>query len=193
MKRLCIFMFGMVLFLSINGCQTDNAQSGLDGRNSAIEGGVDFPVFLAGTWKSDKNGWEIVLEKDGSISSVVHTIARVRLKPDEVTKVPMKEEGEGIFMPGEWAAYYQSKDRRLTVDITLDSFKNRKGTDIVEGSSMDTFVGSVSEDGKQWQAEWFSYPEYFVTTGEYDQYQLPEDPNENPKGVLIFSKVEQSK
>ena len=85
MKQLVVFAGFAVLLLGLWGCQ--NAHSGVE---VIIEGGGEFPEFLVGVWKADKNGWEFVFEPDGSISSAVISFGRVRMKPGEVTTVPMK-------------------------------------------------------------------------------------------------------
>ena len=178
----CVFIF------SLMGCQNPDNK----GIEVFIEGEGGFPEFLAGTWKANKHGWKIDFGPDGSISSVVHIIGGVALKPLQVTKVAMKKGGEGVYKAGKWTVNYDSDFRELFVEIELLHFRTELGQDVVEGKSTDIFVGPVSEDGTQWEAQWFSYPEYYVTTDKYDHYKLPVDPNENPKGLLIFSKVDES-
>ena len=50
-----------------------------------IDGDGRFPSFIAGTWRADRGGWEIVFEPDGKISSAVVSLGRVRIRPGQVT------------------------------------------------------------------------------------------------------------
>ena len=191
MKR--ILMYCVLSSFFVTGCQStnDSMHNETESVNVVIEGQSDFPNFLVGTWMAnDKSGWEIVIEPNGSISSAVHTIARERLQPAQTKTVPAKQGGEGIFEAGNWLVQYNSDNRELTVEITLDHFNIQMGSEMVEGSSLDILTGIVSKDGKQWQTEWFSDPEYFVTTGEVSRQKLPTDPNDNPKETIVFTKVE---
>ena len=154
-----------------------------------IQGGEQFPDFLVGTWKADKGGWEIVFEPDGTISSAVISLGLVRIKPGQITTIPMKLGGKGIFKPGIWTVRYLSKQRELIVEIAIENFHTELGDEIVRGSTRDFFVGPVSQDGTLWWVERYSFPEYIVDTDTYHDYKLPFDPNDNPKESLIFEKT----
>ena len=181
-----------VFFLSLIGCQETEKKPDKD-VEVTIEGIGPGPKFLAGIWTADRDGWKFVFEEDGTIGGIIHTIGRVALKPGQVKKVPLKRGGEGIYKSGKWTVNYDTDLRELFVGIELDHFKAEIVQNVVEGRSTDIFVGPVSEDGRVWEAEWYSYPEYYVTTGEYNHYKLPVDPNENPKGVLVFTKKDKPK
>ena len=182
MKQLLV-LAGCAVFLSgLVGCQSANR-----GVEVIIEGGGEFPELLVGIWKADKHGWGIVFEPDGTISSAVHTIARFRVKPGQVTTG-----GQGVFEAGKWLVKYTPESRELLVRIVLKQyrfeFEYGDQVSVVEGSSEDMFVGEVSEDGQEWRAEWFAFPEYVVTTDIFDHHKLPLDPNDNPRGTLVFRK-----
>lgn len=177
-----------VFLLSLMGCQVP----GNKGVEITIEGTGGSPELLAGTWKADRGGWEINFEPNGSISSVVHTIGRIQLEPLKTKTVPLKKGGKGVYRPGKWFVNYNTDIRELLVEIELAHFKTELGQNVVEGKSTDIFAGPVSEDGTQWQAQWFSYPEYYVTTDKYDHHKLPIDPNESSRGLLVFSKIDKS-
>jgi len=187
MERLLIlFVCSLSVFIPI-GCQNSTKlNSGVD---VIVDGDEQFPTSLVGTWKSNDGIWEIVFEPGGKISSAVISLGRVRIKPGQVTTVPMKLGGKGIFEPGQWTVQYLQEQRELTVEIKIDSFRTELGDDIVKGQTHDFFIGSVSEDGKLWWADRFTFPEYIADTENYHNYKLPFDPNDNPRESLVFQKV----
>lgn len=153
-----------------------------------VEDGGAFPPSLAGTWKvQDSTAWEFDIEQDGTLSSIVHTIGGVRLKPGRVTEVPMIE-GKGVFKPGQWTVKYSPRTNELSIEIILDHYRAQSGPQIVEGSSTDLFVGPVTIDGQQWEPQWFSFPKFVVSTNEVEGLELPVDYNDNPR-ALIFEKA----
>lgn len=157
-----------------------------------IEGDGQFPEFLVGTWKADKGGWEIVFEPNGTISSAVVSLGRVRIKPGQTTTVPMKLGGKGVFEAGPWAVEYLPERRELTVEIAIASFRVELGDGVVKGRTLDVFTGSISADGRSWWANRFSFPEYVADTKKYRDHKLIVDPNENPPEQLLFEKVSES-
>ena len=158
-----------------------------------IEGGESFPDFLVGTWKSDRGGWEFVFEPDGTISSAVISLGRVRIKPGQVTTVPMQLGGKGIFKPGPWTVQYSYEQRQLIVDIKIDDFRTELGEGVVKGKTQDVFVGSISGDGRLWWAERFSYPEYIADTKKFRNYKLTVERSDTPREGLLFQKVQETK
>ena len=190
MERLLIlFVCSLAVFIPI-GCQNPTKlKSGVD---VIVDGEGQFPASLAGTWKSNDGVWEIVFDAEGKISSAIISLGRVRIKPGQVTTVPMKLGGKGIFEPGQWTVQYLQEQRELIVEIKIDYFRTELGDDIVKGRTHDFFVGSVSEDGKLWWADRFTFPEYIADTEKYQNYKLPFDPNDNPRESLIFQKVSET-
>ena len=185
MKQL-VLLAGFALLLSVlAGCQTANR-----GVEVIIEGGGEFPEFLVGEWKADKHGWQFVFEPDGAISSMVHTMGRIQLKPGQVTTVPMKLGGKGVFEPGKWMVHYAPADRELTVKIILKNFYAELGEDVVEGKSTDVFAGPVSQDGKVWLADWTSFPDYTAHTAEHPNFNLSDGTDSGITKSLVFEKVE---
>jgi len=59
---------------------------------------------------------------------------------------------------------------------------------VIEGHSKDVFVGALYPQVDQWQADWFRYPQYVATTGEFKDFPLHTDPNAPPT-PLVFSRV----
>ena len=150
MNRLLVLLVCGLSIFQLVGCQSPARNK--SGIEVIIEGNGEFPEFLAGVWRADKDGWEFVFEPDGTISSAVITMGRVRMKPGEVTTVPMKMGGKGVFEPGEWMVYYTPVGRELMVKITLKNLYVELCKDTLEGKSTDIFAGPVSQNGKVWHA-----------------------------------------
>ena len=157
-----------------------------------IDGDGQFPDFLVGTWKADSGGWEIVFEPNGTISSAVVSLGRVRMKPGQVTTVPMKLEGKGVFEAGPWAVQYSPEQRELVVEIAIASFRVELGDSVVKGRTLNIFAGSISADGRSWWANRFSFPEYVADTKKYRDHKLTVEANDNPPEGLLFQKVSES-
>jgi len=157
-----------------------------------VDGGGQFPDFLVGTWKADSGGWEIVFEPNGTISSAVVSLGRVRMKPGQVTTVPMKLEGKGVFEAGPWAVQYSPEQRELVVEIAIASFRVELGDSVVKGRTLNIFAGSISADGRSWWANRFSFPEYVADTKKYRDHKLTVEANDNPPEGLLFQKVSES-
>jgi hypothetical protein len=175
---LCLF----ILFLA--GC--GSSQKAVE---VTVDGNGVFPENLAGLWRSNNNVWDIYLQPDGTISWAVISLGEVKIEPGKTKTVPMRMEGKGVFEPGLWTVTYLQKQRQLSVEIAIDSFRTELGEDVIHGKTRDIFTGPVSPDGTLWQAERYSYPEYTVDTKQYKNYTLPVDPNENPKEILLFKKI----
>lgn len=187
MKRLfacCLFIF------LVGSCQSSVGNK--SGVEVIIDGDGQFPAFLVGNWKADKGAWEIAFEPDGTISSAVVNLGRVRLKPGQVTTVPMILGGKGVFEPGQWTVQYTQEQRELIVEITIDHFHVELEDNVIQGQRRDFFIGSVSGDGQSWWADRYSFPEYVADTKKYHNYKLPFDPNDNPRESLLFQKVPES-
>jgi len=190
MKRILILLvFGLLVLLQFSGCQDgDRRNSGIE---VFIEGDGEFPQSLVGTWRANEDSWEFVFEPDGTISSAVISLGKVRIKPGQVTTIPMKMGGKGVIEPGEWMVYYVPADRELTVKTSLRNFHIEIGKGVLEGKSKDIFVGDVSEDGKFWTAEWASYPDYVAHTDEHPDFHFSDDPNSGIFKSLVFEKLTQ--
>jgi hypothetical protein len=186
MKWLVAFAACVVFLLAVAGCR--NTEKGVE---VVIEGGGRFPQSLVGTWRADEEAWEFIFEPDGTISSVVMSFGRVRLKPGEVTTVPMKLGGKGVFEPGKWFVHYTPARRELIVKIVLKNVRIGLVRPVLEGSSEDVFVGKVSQDSKAWYVDWTSFFKYVARTDQYPNFEMSEDPNYGVLKTLIFEKVAQ--
>ena len=190
MKQLLLLLLFSLSVFSHSGCH-GSAESP-PAIEVVIDGGGQFPDFLVGTWKADSGGWEIVFEPNGAISSVVVSLGRVRMKPGQVIKVPMKLGGKGVFEAGPWAVQYSPERRELVAEIAIASFRAELGGGVVKGRTLDIFAGPVSRDGRSWWANRFSFPEYVADTEKYRDHKLTVDPNDSPPEELLFRKVPES-
>ena len=186
--RELLFLTGCFVLLAAAGCKKPPEAIGeKSGVNVIIEGGGEFPEFLAGRWKADKGGWEFVFERDGSISSAVIKDGTIEGKPGKgVTKTTFKQVGTVEYELGVWTVQYTPYNRELVVEVVVDYFKLDVGITTLEGKSRDSFIGPVSEEDGIWEAEWFSFPEHFVLLQK--PQKIPFDPNNNPIDTLVFKK-----
>ena len=188
MKRLLLLLvFGLFALLQFNGCQSYSRKK--SGVVVLIKGGGEFPQSLAGRWKADQYGWEFVFGPDGNILSAVVAFGGYEIIPGQTKTVPLKEGGKGIYKPGLWTVQYSPSTRELVVDIVMDYIHFETRPHLLEGKSRDVFVGEVSKNGKTWQAEWFSFPDYIAYIPE--PKKLTVDPNESLAATLTFEKLEQ--
>lgn len=189
MKQLIFLLISILSILSLAGCHDESARR--NGVEVIIDGDGKFPEFLVGIWRAEDDSWEFVFDENGSITSAMISLGRVRVEPGKTTKIPMKLGGEGVFEPGLWTVQYLKQQRQLTVEIKIDHFNTELGDNTVKGKTHDFFTGQVSQDGQLWYAKRFSYPEYIANTKNHQNYRLPFDPNDNPKESLLFQKVEE--
>ena len=191
MKRLSALLICILLVLPLSSCRSSAGY-----KNSVeviIDGDGRFPEFLVGKWTADKGGWEIIFEPDGTISSAVISLGRVRMIPGQVTKTKMKLGGEGIFKPGQWTVQYLQAKRELLVEIAIEHFTVELGENVLHGKAREILIGQVSSDGQLWWPERFTYPEYTADTKKYPNYKLPIDYNDNPRESLTFRKATELK
>lgn len=188
MQRPSILSACILLFLTLGCHQGPATHTGA--ARCIVEGGGPFPGFLAGVWRNEEHGWEFTFEPDGSISSAMISLGRIRLKPGEVAEVPMIKGGKGVFTPGDWEAYYTPSARELTVKISIKSFRIEVADNILEGKSTDVFLGEISENGKTWQAVWTGFPDYVAHTSENPNFEMKEESEYGNQQDVTFKKVD---
>lgn len=186
MKYIMINMLFFTLLLFTAGCQESSRTVQVH-----IEGTEGFAPQMVGTWRAPKEGWELVFEPNGRVSSAVITLGRIEVEPGKKKIIPLVDGGQGVVEPGLWKVEYITATGELSVEIAIDFFKVQRKDQIVEGSSRDIFVGPVSEDGQLWEAEWISFPEYIVSTSEHEKYRLPLDESDYAKGKIVFEKIDE--
>ena len=98
--RLLIVLLSLFCFAA-SGCQESAKlpESSEPGEVSVfVEGGGEFPAELAGNWKSNREEWGFVFEKDGRISRARIATGRKLVTPGEVNYGETKRGGrKGIF------------------------------------------------------------------------------------------------
>ena len=141
------------------------------------------PAEVAGTWKAKDSPWRIVLTRDGRVSSAVFPMGEVTIRPNQTIRVEMKDGSFSTYKAGNCTVEYSPETRELFVSIAVEEIHVVFTDNRVDGSSTDKFVGPVSEDGRQWAAEWMTMADYGP--------RFPMDANDMYAGPLLFEKVEQ--
>lgn len=184
MKRLLVTY---IVFLAVlAGCQSTGKEP--TDIEVIIKGQGQFPESLAGKWLADRGYWEFVFEPDGKISSAVINMGAVKMVPGKIARFPTRYGGKGIFEPGLWTVWYAPDTRELTVEVVIKHFYQDMGEAAIEGNVTDMLTGPVSEDGKTWQADWFSFGKFVAYIPEPNEFYNVSEPEY--KGRLVFEKVE---
>ena len=198
MRRPKIWLSVSIALLCLAGCQDANKKpndeqgpvvSSQDPVKVLIEGDGAFPDGLVGRWQARAHGWELVFERDGKLSSAVISLGRVRITPGETTKRPTRSGHESVFTPGRWTVHYVPASKTLTVTIVMERITVQMGTNILEGSSTDVFVGQVEAGANVWQAEWTTFPKYAAHTPENPDFKLTTDDTYGISALVTFEKV----
>ncbi len=169
-----ITLFLVWIFLGAFGCQKPNKQSSSD---RAI-----LPPDIAGTWKAQDSPWKIVLSPDGKVSSAVIPMGEIEIKPNRTTKVKMKDGSISTFTTGDCVVEYTPINRELYVCIEMEKIHIKFLDNVITGNSTDRFVGSVSQEGRFWMADWITVFDYGPS--------FPQEPNDIAAKPLVFEKVE---
>lgn len=186
MLRWMLLIYGCVLLTAGCGRPPDNRGIGM---RVVVDNHLPFPAPLAGTWKADRDGWEFTLAPDGSISSAVISLGRVRVVPGRTTAVPTKTGSQATFTPGPWTAQYDPGTRELTVRITMAHIRADLGGNLLEGSSTDVFTGPVSPADGTWKVEWTTFTHYTARSPEGKSSDLSTDPIYGETYPLTFTKT----
>lgn len=157
--------------------------------NVVVEGGKAFPAELAGRWRADEDGWELVFAPDGRIASAVISLGRVRVVPGRTTTVPTKTGGQGVFTPGPWMVDYSPDSGQFTVKIAMEHVRVEMAGNVIEGSSADVFAGPVDRTRGTWQTLWTTFTKYTGRTPEKPSFDLSTDPTYGETKPLTFRKV----
>jgi len=174
LKAAIIFALASTL-LTISGCpQTSKRQS---------TSKVFLPPEVVGTWKARESPWKIVLNPDGTVASAVIDMGTVEVKPNQTTKVEMKHGEFSTFKAGNCEVEYTPETRELFVSIEMKKIHVVFPNDSLDGNSLDMFIGPVSEDGKEWTADWIKVFDYGP--------RFPQDPNDILAQPLIFEKIKE--
>lgn len=153
MRQLVMLVGCAVVLLGLGGCQGQSAKL-LEGKR------VVLPPDIAGTWKARGEPWEIVLSPDGTVSSALIPMGAVEVRPNQTTEVEMKDGSISTFKAGDCAVEYTPATRELFVAVEVEEMHIRFSDNRIDGSSIDTFTGPVSEDGKEWTTDWVKIFDY---------------------------------
>lgn len=188
MKRVIGVSFCIVTVALAGGCRSvpAKATSGVDVR---IEGHGEFPTALAGRWKADRDGWELVLAQDGHILSAVHSLGRATITPSHKVTFPTRGGGEGVFEPGEWTVHYAPNTRQLTIKVVLDRVRIDMAGTILEGATTDVFSGTIQPDDGVWQVQWTAFNRYTARAPGRPAKDLSTDETYGETKALTFQKV----
>ncbi|MCX5632783.1 MAG: hypothetical protein NTW93_03790 [Phycisphaerae bacterium] len=189
-KAISLFILSICLFY-LAGCQESIEKEKQEKQGQVVvtpDG--KFPRFLAGTWKADKNDWQITFGKNGNISSIVHILWAEKIDLEQgqgyyYIDGPDPNEGTyAYFTIGPCEGSYDSAARQLKVKIIMNEYEIRLPPGSLKGRNEDYFEGKISKDGTKWYADWRSF-------GYLDEAQLPDinDINANPE-KLVFSKID---
>ena len=118
-----------------------------------------FPESVVGVWEAEIPDvlWDIKFESDGSMLRIVHPVAgalKVELGGAEASG---PDDSYYVFRLGPCEAKYSPDTRMLRAKIVIDYFIMKMPSGELEGRMEDYFEGFVSEDGKQWDTQWFSF------------------------------------
>ncbi|HML76498.1 MAG TPA: hypothetical protein PKB02_18545 [Anaerohalosphaeraceae bacterium] len=186
MKRQSFVLFSSVVMLLFVVSCTPQA-IGPKNLYVTIENGSAFPEYLVGTWIQEGDQKRaFTFTSDGKLESIVLGLGQVKLKPGQVTTISLKNDGQGVFYPGVWTASYDSKTRQLGIEINIDSFKMQMGQQIVEGKMKELFIGTISEDGTMWNAQYICFPEYYATTETVEKKLIVSSEDMQEEAILLL-------
>jgi hypothetical protein len=177
-----------IVFLAVAGCNRPLAGPA-NPVSVTVEDRTEFPASLAGRWKADRHGWELVLDPDGRIASAVISLGRVRVVPGQTTILQTRAGEQSVFTPGPWAVDYDPATRILTVKIAMEHVRVPMGPSILEGSSTDVFSGVVSPTMDTWQVQWTTFTEYTAQTAEGKAMDLSTDRTYGEAQPLVFTRT----
>lgn len=109
-------------------------------------------------------------------------MGEVEIKPNQATRLEMKDGSFSYFKAGDCVVEYTPDTRELFVSVEMEKIYIKFLDNVIDGNSIDRFVGPVSEDGKFWMANW-------ITIFDYGP-RFPQEPNDIFAKPLVFEKIE---
>jgi len=152
------------------------------GSPAAGEPKNPLPSFLAGTWQMREGVWAIVIEPNGTVGSAFIPL-EVWVRPHQTTRLEMVDGNFSTFTGGDFLAEYNPANRELSVYIEVRKFNVRVFDVRTGGSTVDRFIGPVSEDGKVWRPDWINVFDYGP--------DLPQGEDTIAPALCVFDKIEE--
>jgi hypothetical protein len=181
MKKIILLV--TISFIFFAGCQSSNQN--ITSNKISVEGGGKFPKYLVGTWKSDRNVWQIEFGKKGEIVSLVYIFWNEKIYLNQgyiYDEGKYEKDAFAYFLLGPCNGTYNPISRKLKVNLNMEEYTISMSAGTIRGHSEDYMEGIVSKGGLTWDAEWREYG--------YMEKAAPPDVNyinENPEKI-IFSK-----
>lgn len=177
MKHFIIILIFSLCVSVLTGCRG----AGRDVVSRPDQGG-HFPQFLAGTWRSEDQNWEITFDYTGNIVTIRHPFITVPVNIEEGFANEQGREGAySIFIMGPCTAQYNRSKSELKVKIKVDYFEMVLPVGKMEGEMEDYLTGPLTEGNAVWKADWVNC---------VDLAGQPEpDPDLIPAEPVIFKKV----
>ncbi len=107
-------------------------------------------------------------------------MGEAEIRPNKTTRFEMQDGSFSTYTAGDCVVNYTPATRELFVSIEMKRIHVAYLDSVLEGSSIDRFVGPVSEDGKVWTADWIPVFDYGPRFPQGDVYAER----------LVFEKVE---
>jgi hypothetical protein len=153
---------------------------------------VRIPKKMMGIWEAKiENGndvWAFKIEPDGSINKLIHPLAdQINVKQGGYEKEGPDPNTFVAFTIGPCGTSFDKQTGFFTVHIILEGFTLKFPQGEITGDSNDIIKGRVSEDGKIWKADWYSYS-YIEGASAPDINEI----NANPM-KLTFYKIDPTK
>ncbi len=181
MKKLLLLLICAIFLSYISGCKNKNLPVKPAEPSVKPSEKPCLPPEVAGVWQAVNLPWKIVLTPDGQIPEATVLWGDV-VRPNQKTEFQMPD-CLSYLVGGDFAVEYRPVDRELSVSIELkDIHICLPIAAVVDGNSLDTFVGKVSEDGKVWEAGWITVTDWGP--------DFPQGPNDIIIEPVVFNKVE---
>jgi hypothetical protein len=181
MKKLLAVLICAIFLPYISGCRNDNDTVKPAEPSVKPPEKPCLPPEVAGVWQAVNLPWKIVLTPDGRVPEA-YVLWEEVVRPNQKTEFQMPD-CPSYLTGGDFAVEYRPADRELSVSIELKDIHICLPIDaVVDGNSLDTFVGKVSEDGKVWEAGWISIFDWGPN--------FPQGPNDIEDKPVVFNKVE---
>ena len=158
----------------IFGCQPGNA------RNDKK---IDYSP-IAGTWKAEKEPWQVTINKDGKVTSAVIQLFEAKLKPHHMAMIKMRDGSKSYLETGDFLLIYDNEDKEIEVVLDITKIDVHYKDQYLQGNKKIIFSGGISDDMNIWNTEMLQIFDYGP--------RFPMDPNVPDIRPVIFKKQSDS-